>query len=307
MPSAFFGGAIDQWGLLGMDRPVFVLSSGRCGSTLLQRLLNSNPRFAIAGEHGGFLRSLSASYYYAQRLEAVQKNLFGRKNSRERFAKNIRSSDKMVAWENFFGEEEFQQAYRDFIRSLFCFDPALRWGFKEIGYGVRDEVAPMLRELFPEARFVVLLRHPLDVVISKATAFPKPRRLAQGTLKGDGEMGTRYRALLNDYAQNWGRLYDNLLTFAADDPHSCTLRYEDLIGQDEESLAGLEAFLGEGGFEVETVLGHQVNVGGGNKEIKRLAAGVLREDWAQVVEAVAGPAAAAGYALDRSYLETKGV
>lgn len=282
-----------------MERPVFVLSSGRCGSTLLQRLLNSNPRFAIAGEHGGFLRSLSASYFSATRLEAFQKNVLARPNNRSRFAKNIRTANKMVAWENFFGEAEFHEAYRIFIRSLFCFDPALRWGFKEIGYGVRDEVPELLRALFPEACFVVLLRHPLDVVISKATAFPRPKRLAKATLGGDSEKGERYRALLNDYVHDWGRLYDHLLAFAAADSHSFVLRYEDLIAREPNSLGDLETFLGEGAFAVEEILGHQVNVGDGTKDLKRLASQVILDDWAGVVSAIGRVAAKAGYDLDR--------
>jgi hypothetical protein len=292
-------------GVREMERPVFVLSSGRCGSTLLQRLLNSNPRLAIAGEHGGFLRSLSASYFYATRLEAVKKNIFARKQSRKTFAKNIRSSDKMVAWENFFTEEDFKESYRNFVRSLFCFDPALRWGFKEIGYGVRDEVAEMLRALFPEAYFIYLLRHPLDVVVSKATAFPRPRKLAQAALKGNNEAAERYRSLLNDYAVNWGRLYRHLLELAERDPLSFTLRYEDLVARSAETLAGLEAFLGEGAFDVDSVLQHQVNVGPGNQEIKRLAVDVLLADWDKIVEEIDAPAAKAGYDLSRDHLEAK--
>jgi len=288
-----------------MERPVFVLSSGRCGSTLVQRLLNSNERFAIAGEHGGFLRSLSASYFTATRLEVLQKNVFARKNSRKTFAKKIRSSDKMVAWENFFTQEDFAEAYRQFIRSLFCFDPALRWGFKEIGYGVRDEVAEMLRALFPEARFIFLLRHPLDVVISKATAFPRPRKIAQAALKGDDKAAERYRALLNDYAANWGLLYRNLLDLAERDPFSFTLRYEDLIARAPETLTGLEAFFGEGAFDIDSVLRHQVNVGPGNQEVKGLAIDVLQEDWDKIIEEIRGPAAKAGYDLSRDHLEAK--
>jgi hypothetical protein len=288
-----------------MERPVFVLSSGRCGSTLLQRLLNSNPRLAIAGEHGGFLRSLSASYFTAIRLEVLQKNVFARKNSRKTFAKKIRASDKMVAWENFFTHEDFAEAYRNFIRSLFCFDPALRWGFKEIGYGVKDEVVEMLRALFPEARFIFLLRHPLDVVVSKATAFPRPRKLAQAALKGDDAAAERYRSLLNDYAANWGRLYSHLLELAETDPFSFTLGYEDLVARSAKTLAGLEAFLGEGAFDVDSVFQHQVNVGPGNQEIKRLAVDVLLADWDKIVEEIGAPAAKAGYDLSRDHLEAK--
>lgn len=289
-----------------MERPVFVLSSGRCGSTLVQRLLNSNPRFAIAGEHGGFLRSLSASYFYPLRLEAAQKNLFGRQQTRESFAKNIRKSGKMVAWENFFGEAEYQEAYRAFIRTLFCYDPALRWGFKEISYAVRDEVPEMLRELFPEAQFIILLRHPVEVIISKATAFPRPRKLAEAALSGDGEAAARHQALLTDYGDNWGKLYRHLLDFAESEPCCHIIRYEDLVTRSTEALTGLEEFLGEGGFDVASILGQPVNVGGGENATRRLATQVVLENWEKITAAVSAPAAQAGYELSREVLTHKG-
>jgi hypothetical protein len=36
--------------------PIFLLGTGRCGSTLLQKILNSVDNVMIYGEHGGFLR-----------------------------------------------------------------------------------------------------------------------------------------------------------------------------------------------------------------------------------------------------------
>lgn len=41
------------------DQPVFVLSAGRSGSTLLQKLLNSSQELVIWGEHMGILRHLA--------------------------------------------------------------------------------------------------------------------------------------------------------------------------------------------------------------------------------------------------------
>ncbi len=43
-------------------RPVFVISTGRSGSTLVQRLLNCHPAQVVWGEHHGFLASLLGAY-----------------------------------------------------------------------------------------------------------------------------------------------------------------------------------------------------------------------------------------------------
>ena len=45
------------------DQPLFVLSSGqRCGSTLIQRLLNSNHDILIWGEQHGYLNGFLREY-----------------------------------------------------------------------------------------------------------------------------------------------------------------------------------------------------------------------------------------------------
>ena len=39
--------------------PIFLLGTGRCGSTLLQKILNSVENAMIYGEHGGFLKQVA--------------------------------------------------------------------------------------------------------------------------------------------------------------------------------------------------------------------------------------------------------
>jgi hypothetical protein len=44
-------------------------------------------------------------------------------------------------------------------------------GFKEIRYGLSDLVLEMLADLYPNGRFVFIVRHPVDFVASKISAW----------------------------------------------------------------------------------------------------------------------------------------
>jgi len=44
--------------------PIFLLGTGRSGTTLLQRIINSAEDVIIWGEHGGFLSQVSEAYFF---------------------------------------------------------------------------------------------------------------------------------------------------------------------------------------------------------------------------------------------------
>ena len=45
------------------DTPIFIFSSGRCGSTLMQRILNSYTDITVWGEHNGFLLDIAEAFF----------------------------------------------------------------------------------------------------------------------------------------------------------------------------------------------------------------------------------------------------
>jgi hypothetical protein len=53
--------------------PIFLLGTGRCGSTLLQKILNSVDNVMIYGEHGGFLRHIAEAYFLNLEDEKIEK------------------------------------------------------------------------------------------------------------------------------------------------------------------------------------------------------------------------------------------
>jgi hypothetical protein len=162
-----------------MRRPVFVFSSGRCGSTLLQRLLNTYPEVTIWGEHAGALAPLAESYY--QLVENRLSRDFPPPvrpagESLEQLAER-KDPRRWQPWLNFVSQDDIEGSFRRHVESFFR-HPAMTddhvWGFKEIRYGRQDRVIEFLHRLFPEALFVFLCRNGLNTVASQFQAWHRP-------------------------------------------------------------------------------------------------------------------------------------
>jgi hypothetical protein len=141
------------------ERPIFLLSAGwRSGSTLLQRLLMSDPDVLIWGEpydECGIIQALAEStqafrsdwppseYYYDGRA----------------------TTELTGAWiANLFpSPQDWRKGHRAVFEALFAAAAlragARRWGVKEVRLGI--EHVHYLRWLYPAARFVFLYRNPL--------------------------------------------------------------------------------------------------------------------------------------------------
>jgi hypothetical protein len=154
-----------------MLRPVIIISPGRSGSTLLQRYLNTSDGLIVWGEHGGFIRGLSKVYLNLKNNQHLQNMLTqGRKNA----GLLLRSETPVqvdIEWTNNFTIEDVRKAFQKSILDILTIDvpPSVRWGFKEIRYG-EPEIA-FLKELFPEAQFIFVVRHPIDTLASMIAAW----------------------------------------------------------------------------------------------------------------------------------------
>jgi len=153
--------------------PVFIITTGRSGGTLLMRVLNASPGLVIWGEHNGFISHLVPAVdrvmgsFARQRIQAHAHQV-----------DNLRSSTPIAAdhgwsveWANPFTAETFHGAFRTALEQLFAADlpPDVRWGFKEIQYGLPE--VRLLSTLFPEASFVFLVRDPVRTLDSKLRTF----------------------------------------------------------------------------------------------------------------------------------------
>ncbi len=161
------------------DRPVIVLSTGRAGSTLLQKLLNTHPALVIWGEHAGILRQLMMAWKVVFKSEWIPDQV----PRGEWLLQPDRplNADRWTAWDGSFSKQGFSRNMKQFVDSLFCEDipEQTRWGFKEIRY-LQIELMDFIAELYPHAQFILLLRNPIDSCVSFTAALaPKKSALPE--------------------------------------------------------------------------------------------------------------------------------
>ncbi|MEZ4629198.1 MAG: sulfotransferase [Deinococcales bacterium] len=151
-----------------MSQPIFLFAaSWRTGSTLLQRMLNASDNVFMWGEPN-FLSNLRKMY--EQTSVDFEKQMFSRKN----LAKHATG-----AWipRILPSEPYLQRGFRAFFDETFGEEVAIfgkkRWGIKEVR---QDAVknALFLQSLYPEAKFLFLVRDPFKMYKSvKAKPFHK--------------------------------------------------------------------------------------------------------------------------------------
>lgn len=211
--------------------PIFLLGTGRCGSTLLQKILNSVDNVMIYGEHGGFLRQIAEAYFLNLEDKKIEKYIMSQNVAGEDSTfvfKRLKDPQLWSAWMNWYNRETVKKNFRDFTESFFnpiALGRKVHWGFKEIRYGLNDRVLEMLSDLYPKGRFIFMVRNPLEVVASKISA-----RMSEG---------------LETDVQSWVEQNTNFLDFhRLNREKSRIVRYEDLIGSNSPQLKQLFDWLG---------------------------------------------------------------
>ncbi len=186
-----------------MSSPIFVVGTMRSGSTLLRLLLDSHPNIAI-GEETGFAGGLSAA-------RTIPGWRYGAEWS------------SRIGWQR----DELDARLRDLYTGMFernaVSQGKKRWGDKTPfhSWHMTD-----LAEVFPEAVFVAITRHPAAVVTSMKKKFHYAVPEA-----ADYWTSTNLEVLRQGVDLGAGR-------FAA-------VRYEDVVGTPEPTLRALVDWLGE--------------------------------------------------------------
>ncbi|MFI4936572.1 MAG: sulfotransferase [Caulobacterales bacterium] len=212
------------------DDPIFLCAIGwRSGSTLLQRILMTDPRIFVWGEpldHLGVLSRLTdltsligpdwpPSYYWLTHRPGV--------NRTADFVTNLSpdASDFRAGLRGLFDRWLAEPARRDGFA---------RWGVKETRWS--GEQARLLRWLYPSARFVVIARHPVACYASMKVLGLEARGPGFWVRRPDRRLNG-----LKDYASYWNEL---ALSWAeASEPLDATvIRYEDITAG-RVDLAGL--------------------------------------------------------------------
>jgi hypothetical protein len=213
--------------------PIFVLSTGwRTGSTLLQRILVTDPGLVVWGEPFGEMTLVS-------RIADMVNHSWSPRNSKgwrtPRGSDNLASSELATSWIATLSppSEDFRLA----LRSLFdrwLGDPSRRlgferWGLKEVRLGAAE--ASLIHWLYPNAKFVMLSRHPYDSYVSLSDAGWHP--LYYNDLRVDSAAG---------FARHWNRLVLSWSELPEEFP-CFRIKYEDLIGG-QFDFRKLESWLG---------------------------------------------------------------
>lgn len=227
------------------EAPVFLLSTGmRTGSTLLQRILVTDPRLLLWGEPLGDMALVSS---IAERLShsICPWNL-------EHWKEHDPASPSIaISWisDLYPPGEDFRLALRGLF-DRWLGDPARqrgfdRWGFKEVRFGATEAV--LLRWLYPRAKFLILSRHPYDCYRSLADSnwdcyhrYPDVRL----------DSAARFAKVWNRLALSWSELPVGFPSFH--------VKYEDLISG-KVDFRGLESWLG---IEIRENVALSVTVGG---------------------------------------------
>ncbi len=240
-----------------MKPPVFILSTGRTGSTLVQRILNSYPDVTIWGEHKGFLSSVAEAYFSLLENPDSSKFLYANRCDGASFTRvqlaEAKAPQNWQAWMNWFSPADVTRLFRNFVLSFFkpsLIDEGNVWGFKEIRYGANDRVVEFLAQTFPEAVFVFLVRSGFDTVSSQIMAWQPTGRLRSVRL----DRTIPGRRLLS-YARNWvtqNRTFLNM--HSSGRIQSFFVRFEELARGEPVLEPLLQAIGKSWGAEQQTVL-----------------------------------------------------
>jgi len=235
-------------GKIDADTPIFLLSTGwRTGSTLLQRILVTDPQLLLWGEPLGEMTVVSRITEMVSHSLSPRDLKLWRTQPR---LDNLTSSWLATSWIGTLSPpgDDFRLALRS-IFDQWLGEPArrlgfARWGLKEVRLGAAE--ASLLYWLYPNAKFVMLSRHPYDCYVSLSDANWHP--LHYNDLRVDSAAG---------FARHWNRLAVSWSELPKGFP-SCHIKYEDLISG-KFDFRKLESWLGielRENVALSVVIGH---------------------------------------------------
>jgi len=173
------------------------------------------------GEHHGFLAPLSNAYFQLTQTPDMNRFVYGEEALNPEILKGeLKELDTDICWVNDFTKSDVFNNFKCLVLQLLTKDidtAKIHWGFKEIRYTENQRVFWFLKEMFPNAKFIVLLRNPVDTIVSGLLAWH------QG---GQQEV----QQIIDNKITAWVKKYTYQLQEAEKYPDdSLIIRYEDLI------------------------------------------------------------------------------
>jgi hypothetical protein len=221
--------------------PVFVLTAHRSGGTALARGLNRHPDLMIWGEHAGFINKLAELDAVVSHYPRLTQPIWGR--SLFRYVSNDKfDPGQFDPWSNPFEQADYRDWCRRYLEATFRRGllAGQRWGFKEVRYHT-PTVARFLLALFPDARFVILVRPLAALVVSNLMAPWSMDRLRQLGATTDA---AALRAAVHDCAYALLVVTSGLLQIATELPQHCVVVERGALATPAATFATLFDFLG---------------------------------------------------------------
>jgi hypothetical protein len=209
-------------------RYFFVCGAPKSGTTWLQRVLDAHPQIQCSGE-GHFIDRFAAPLSQLLRTYSDQMSLV---------------AERVYEGKPYYpplGVADFDRIVRSFIVDRLMTrapGPRVKWiGDKSPRY---VNSLPILLRLFPQARFINILRDPRDVAMAR---MHQARRAGMSEKVADGS--PERVPFIRDGAADWARCVAPVESFAAAHPGLIrTLKYEDMIADPARETRALFRFLG---------------------------------------------------------------
>lgn len=225
----------------GGGAPVIVVGpTTRCGTSLLQRALNSTRKIVIYGENFTFMHK------YPDMIRGLDNHIEGKR-------RNIKASrDMLLSGADFEGSSLFpdydnyiaaiRQGFGNIARLYRTDSAALgfqRWGIK---HQIRDQRSfEIVPQLMPRAQFIFIFRELLAVAKSAKARWP-------GDFKGPDD----YRR----FGDNWARNTRLAHSLASD--RFMVIRYEEFIANPDPIFQKIETLTGVPGID-RSVMTRRIN------------------------------------------------
>jgi len=229
------------------DAPIFLLSTGwRAGSTLLQRILLTDPHLLLWGEPLGEMGLIS-------RIAEMVNDSLSQRDLKLWHEQDSRAlSSLTTSWIATLTPpgSDLRAALRSMLDQWLGV-PArrlgfTRWGLKEVRLGAAEAV--LLSWLFPKARFVSISRHPYDCYRSFTDSGWRHLYYRHPEVRIDSAVA---------FAQHWNRIARGWCDLPAGFP-IFHIRYEDLA-RGKVDFRELEVFLG---IEIKENIALSSSIGG---------------------------------------------
>ena len=220
-----------------MKNPVFIFSAGPAsGGRFVQELVSSSKEVLVWSAPAGALNHILEAIRLMDMSSSpgvigvltganknkVQKKLLKPEDDARPHVANMRFSVKHM-------QHSFQQLF-----STLYGMPSSRFGFQTWGindYTANRQTCDMLRLIYPDAKFIFVIRHPIDCL----------RQIKKSGLRPRDQWGSLLEEArpLKWFAANWARLADDFYEM----PNTLSIRYEDLLSGKLE-IDALNQYLG---------------------------------------------------------------